>query len=586
MSDQPATHVEPAPKISFPACLKFDALAGFLVFLIALPLCLAIAKASGFPPIAGVLTAVMGGLIPPLLSNSEMTIKGPAAGLIIIVLFCVRDFGFSDGQNPAADVQAYRMALAVGVAAAGVQILLGACKAGVLGDFFPSSAVHGLLASIGVIIMAKQIPAALGVNAPADLEPIPLIMKLPEALLHLHPLVSIVGLSSLALMFLYPMFRTPITKAIPVQLVVLAIAVPLGIYLHLGQPSERWNLHPAASGSTHEPHHSHPGAKEPTKAGTFLVDVPNPASKVIDPHETAGLKMPDFAVLTNFANRDLFFKAWKWVLMFAIIGSLESLLSAKAVDILDPQKRKTNLNRDLMAVGIANLATSMLGGIPMISEIVRSRANVDNGAKTRFANLFHGLFLLLSVALIPFLLKMIPLAALGAMLVFTGFRLAHPREFLHVAKIGWEQLAVFVGTIVGVLATDLLWGIVIGMGIELTINVLNGANPLYLFVPRVQVRQLDPTTYLICPQQCAIFSNWLGIRSKIDSLGLKQNCNITVDLSDTRLVDHTVMEKLHELQRDFQQRDLKLEIVGLEGHSAFSAHPASARKCAAPALAM
>jgi MFS superfamily sulfate permease-like transporter len=585
MSDQKATRLEPAPRVSFPACLPFDALAGFLVFLIALPLCLAIAKASGFPPIAGVLTAVMGGLIPPLLSNSEMTIKGPAAGLIIIVLFCVRDFGFTDGKDPVADVEAYRMALAVGFAAAVVQIVLGLCRAGKLGDFFPSSAVHGLLASIGVIIMAKQIPAAIGVNAPSDLEPIPLILKLPEALRHLHPIVAIIGLSSLAIMFLYPLLRTRLTRAIPVQLVVLAVAIPLGIYLNLGKPSERWNLHPPAAPAIHQSHHTHHGAMEPTKAGLFLVDVPNPATKAIDPHEKAGLKFPNFSVLTNYANREQFYNAWKWVLMFAIIGSLESLLSAKAVDLLDPQKRKTNLNRDLLAIGVANLATSLLGGLPIISEIVRSRANVDNGGKTRLANLFHGLCLLLAVALIPFVLKTIPLAALGAMLVFTGFRLAHPREFLQVFKIGWEQLAVFVGTIIGVLATDLLWGIVIGMSLELIINVINGANPLRLFVPRIEVRQLDADTYLICPKQCAVFSNWLGIRAKIDSLGVKQRRNIVVDLSGTRLVDHTVMERLHELEHDFQERGQKFSIVGLEAHASFSEHPASARKCADPAFA-
>jgi MFS superfamily sulfate permease-like transporter len=582
MSDQKATHLEPAPSVPFPACLRFDVLSGFLVFLIALPLCLAIAKAAGFPPISGVLTAVIGGLIPPLLSNSEMTIKGPAAGLIIIVLFCVRDFGFSDGADPAADVQAYRMALAVGVAAAGVQILLGLCKAGALGDFFPSSAVHGLLASIGVIIMAKQIPAALGVNAPADLEPIPLILKLPEAVLHVHPIVGVIGLASLAIMFLYPLIRLPLVKAVPVQLVVLAIAIPLGLWLQLGKPSDRWNLHPPAGSHSRAAHHDRPGAMEPTKAGQFLVDVPSPATKVVDPAATAGLKIPDFSVLTNPA---LMYKAWKWVLLFAIIGSLESLLSAKAVDILDPQKRKTNLNRDLTAVGIANLAAAMLGGMPMISEIVRSRANIDNGAKTRLANVFHGLFLLLSVALIPFLLKTIPLAALGAMLVYTGFRLAHPKEFWHVAKIGKEQLWVFVGTIIGVLTTDLLWGIVIGMGIELAVNVINGAHPLCLFVPRIDVRKLDEDSYLVCPRQCAVFSNWLGIRAKIDALGLKQNCNIVVDLSATKLVDHSVMEKLHELKRDFAQRGLELTIVGLDGHAALSTHPESGRKCAAPALA-
>ena len=583
MSDQKATHVEPAPKVTFPACLRFDVLAGFLVFLIALPLCLAIAKASGYPPIAGVLSAVIGGLIPPLLSNSEMTIKGPAAGLIVIAVMCVRDFGFTDGKDPAADVHAYQLALGVGVCAAVIQVLFGVFRAGSLGDFFPASAVHGLLASIGVIIMAKQIPLALGVTAPSSLEPIPLILKLPEAVLHAHPIVAIIGISSMAMMFLYPLFRTPITKVLPAQIIVLAVAIPLGMYLNLGKESERWNLEiPGIGGSRHVPAG---GGMEKTKAGAFLVSVPEPATKIIDPKEVSGLKFPDFTAVTDVSHRDMFFKAWKWVIMFAIIGALESLLSAKAVDIVDPQKRKTNLNRDMLAVGVANLFSACLGGLPMISEIVRSRANIDNGAKTRLSNFFHGLFLLLAVSLAPFVLTKIPLAALGAMLVYTGFRLAHPKEFLHVAKIGWEQLAVFVGTIIAVLATDLLIGILIGIGIELVINVIHGANPLYLFFPRVEVRQLDEKTYLICPKQCAVFSNWLGVRSKIDTLGLKQNCNVVVDLSATKLVDHTVMEKLHELERDFAQRGLELLIVGLEDHAALSSHPASGRRSAAPALA-
>lgn len=583
MSDQKATLQEPAFPKSLAGCLRFDVVAGFLVFLIALPLCLAIAKASGYPPIAGVVTAVVGGILTPLFSNSAMTIKGPAAGLIVIAIMCVRDFGFTDGKNPAADVHAYQLALGVGFCAALLQILFGLFKAGSLGDFFPSSAVHGLLASIGVIIIAKQLPLALGVNAPSSIEPIPLILSLPQAMLHIHPLAGVVGVASLALMFFYPLFRTPITKAIPVQIVVLAVAVPLGLYLQLGQKSTRWNLSlPSANqGSVHG---GHPGI-EPTPAGAFLLSMPKSAKQMIDPKEASGLKFPDFTAVTGFGNTGLLLKAWKWVLMFAIIGTLESLLSAKAIDIVDPQKRKTNLNADLLAVGIGNLVAACLGGLPMISEIVRSRANIDNGAKTRLANVFHGLFLLAAAALIPFLLTKIPLAALGAMLVYTGFRLAHPMEFFHVAKIGWEQLTVFVGTIIGVLATDLLWGIVIGVCIELIVNVIHGASPRLLFWPQLEVRQLDEKSCLIAPQQCAVFSNWLAIRSKIASLGLKKNRNIVLDLSATRIVDHTVMEKLAGLRREFQQRGLKLEVVGLDGHDAFSSHPAAARKSVATALA-
>jgi MFS superfamily sulfate permease-like transporter len=219
----------------------------------------------------------------------------------------------------------------------------------------------------------------------------------------------------------------------------------------------------------------------------------------------------------------------------------------------------------------------MIGGLPMISEIVRSRANIDNGAKTKFANLYHGLFLLLAVAFAAGAIRMIPLAALAAMLVYTGFRLAHPREFLHVYKIGREQLVVFVGTLIAVLATDLLIGIFIGIGIELLIQFINGVPLTSLFRPQTEVRQLDERTWLVCPRNSAVFTNWLLIRNKIERYGLAQNMNIVVDLSETRIVDHTVMEKLHQLEHDFAARGIALAIVGLDDHMSFSSHPAAAR---------
>jgi MFS superfamily sulfate permease-like transporter len=262
--------------------------------------------------------------------------------------------------------------------------------------------------------------------------------------------------------------------------------------------------------------------------------------------------------------------------MFAIIGTLESMLSAKAVDTVDPWKRKSSLDRDNVAVGIGNLAAALLGGLPMISEIVRSKANIDNGARTRFANLFHGLFLLLFVASVPWLIHQIPMAALGAMLVYTGFRLASPREFASVYRIGREQLVIFVVTIIAVLATDLLVGMLIGIATKFLIHYINGMPLLSVFQQSVSVEQLDERTKVIRVREAAVFTNWIALRRQIRGVGA--GGDVVIDLSETVLVDHTVMHKLHELELEFEQGERRLEIVGLDDHHSFSPHPHAARK--------
>ena len=523
---------------------RHDLVSGFLVFLIALPLCLAISLASGYPAIAGVFTAIIGGIVGALLSNSELTIKGPAAGLIVIALGCVTEFGFTGGKDPAADQAAFRMALAVGVVAAGFQIVLALLRTGVLGEFFPSAAVHGLLAAIGVIIIAKQIPVAVGLKASG--EPLELLKKIPETLMHMNPQIAVIGGISLLILFGKPLIKNRYVAMIPAQMVVILVAIPLGMYFGLSE-ERQYTLHSHAY--TVGPH--------------LLVDVPFNMFKSI--------ATPDFSGLKHAF-------AWKWVAMYTLIGSLETLLSAKAVDLLDPWKRKTNLNRDLLAVGVGNMAAAFVGGLPMISEIVRSRANIDNGARTRFANLFHGVFLLLCVALLPGLIHHIPLAALAGMLIYTGFRLAHPREFMHVFKIGPEQFIIYVTTVVAVLATDLLVGIGIGIGVKFCIHMMNGVPLRAFFKPLIEVVEEDEHTYRVIAMRSAVFSNWILLRRQLVDAGLVHRKNLIVDLSDTDLVDHTVMEKLHELEGDFQREGLRLEVVGLEEHLPASEHPHATRK--------
>ena len=524
--------------------LRYDLLSGFLVFLIALPLCLAISLASGYPAIAGVFTAIVGGVCGALFSNSELTIKGPAAGLIVIAIGCVTEFGYTGGQDPAADMAAYRLALGVGVAAAGLQIAFALLRTGVVGEFFPTSAVHGMLAAIGVIIIAKQVPVAVGLRSAG--EPLELIGEIPHTLLHLNPEIALIGFISLALLFGLPLFKNRYVRMIPAQLLVIVFAIPLSLYFDL----------------EHNHTYSFQGI-EYFVGEAHLVNVPF--------NLFSAIALPDFSGLSEAF-------AWKWVIMYALIGSLESLLSAKAIDSLDPWKRKTNLNGDLLAVGAGNLASSCIGGLPMISEIVRSRANLDNGARTRFANLFHGLFLLGCVALIPKILHLIPLAALAAMLIYTGFRLAHPREFLHVYKIGKEQFFVFVTTVIAVLATDLLIGIAIGIAAEFLVHFLNAMPVGSFFKPKLEVSDGDGQTCRIKVLHFAVFSNWIALRKRIILLGLNEKKNVVVDFSETWLVDHTVMEKLHELESDFKTQGLMLEIGGLENHKPASAHPQSTRK--------
>ncbi len=526
----------------FPKHWQPDMISGFLVFLIALPLCLGISLACGYPAIAGIFTAIIGGVLATFFSNSELTIKGPAAGLIVIALGCVTEFGFTGGEDPAADLQAYRLALGVGVAAGLIQILFGICRAGILGEFFPTSAVHGLLTAIGVIIIAKQFPVAMGLSPTGT--PLELLANIPHFILNMNPLVGLIGVVSLVIMFGYPFVKNPRLKAIPAPMLVLCITVPLAMWFDIGQ----------------EQTYAFLGQDYPL-GKNFLVAVPE--------NMFYALTFPDFSGLATSIGI-------KYVIMFALIGSIESLLSAKAIDEIDPWKRKTDHDRDMLAVGVGNTLASFVGGLPMISEIVRSKANIDNGARTRFANMFHGLFLLGFVALVPGLINQIPLAALGAMLVFTGFRLASPQEFLHMWQVGREQFVIFVSTVIGVLSTDLLMGIAIGIGVNFLVHLKNGAPPRSLLKTQVTVEPQERDGVVVRVRDSAIFSTWIGLKKTLEPLMTESR--VVLDLSETFLVDHTVMAKLQDMEKAFQEHGSTLVLTGLEQHQRLSSYPTAARK--------
>lgn len=578
VSTPPVTPISP-PTSAFRA----DLLSGFLVFLIALPLCLAIAKASMFPPIAGIWTAVLGGLIATWISNSALTIKGPAAGLIVIVAGAVIDLGMTFGPDLPEDQRlmlGYHLALGVGVASGVIQILFGLCRVGKLGDFFPLAAVHGLLAAIGIIIFSKQIHIVLGVDPPKGLGPLGLLAEIPQSLRHLNPAIALIGFVSLAILFGIPLIKNKMIRRIPSPMLVLLVAVPLGLYFDLDH--RHTYLFPNSLFENFPKEEAHNHFEQFEVGPRFLVDMPevldvvkkrffgNP-SDVPEGTEPPALPFafPDFRSLTSWTGL-------KYLILFSLIGSLESLLSAKAVDLLDPKRRKTNLDRDLTAIGVANTVAAFIGGLPMISEIVRSSANITNGAQTRKANFYHGLFLLAFVLLLPNLIHRIPLAALAAMLVFTGFRLAHPYEFIKTWKIGKEQLAVFLTTIIITLVEDMLVGVLAGVVVEFALHMWHGMSFRAAWKPSIAMDHSEDAICRITVRDAAVFTNWLHLKARINQLGPK--ADVTLDFSDVQLVDHSVMEKLHEMEMEFERAGGKLHVVGLDSHLSLSKHPQASRK--------
>ena len=508
---------------------------GFLVFLIALPLCLGISMASGFPPVAGILTAIVGGMVTKFIGSARLTIKGPAAGLIVIALGAVTELSNGD------PVAGYRRAIAVGVVAGVLQILLALARTGIVGELMPSSVVHGMLAAIGVIIISKQTHTLMGVT-PEGKEPLHLLAEIPHSITQLNPEVFLIGLISLIVLFGLPLIRHKWARKIPGPMIVLALAVPLGYIFDL-RDEHNYSL----LGQVF-----HLGPK-------YLIRLPGSL--------LGALAFPDFSQILSGTSI-------KYIIMFTLVGSIESLLSVTAVDSLDPEKRSSDLNRDLLATGVGNTIASLIGGLPMISEIVRSKANIDSGAKSSWSNFFHGTFLLLSVALIPGLLQQIPLAALAAMLIYTGSRLASPKEFQHAYRIGPEQLLIFVSTLLVTLMTDLLVGVGVGLVLKIVIHLKNKA-PLRSLFRSILKETKDGETLLLEVHDAAIFTNYLGLNNRLKSLEPEVK-RVIIDFENAWVVDHTVLNKLEGIANRWEERELILR--GLENHTAASDHRLSARR--------
>lgn len=523
---------------------RADILSGFLVFLIALPLCLGIAMASGFPPQAGVISAIVGGLLVSRINGSFVTVMGPAAGLIVVILDSVQELGEGDAMA------GYHYTLAAIFFAGLIQILMGVLKAGKMSAFFPSSAVHGMLAAIGIIIMAKQIHVMLGVKPDAQTL-FQTIGAIPASFGEMNPEVAAIGFLGLGILALWTFVRSPRLKMIPAPLIVVLLGMALVKYFDLDD-EHKYLFLPSFQ---FLPHH------EFTIGPKFLVTLPQ---SFMD-----GFAFPNFSLVGEMAF-------WRQVFAISLVGSLESLLSAAAVDKLDPYKRVSDLNRDIAAVGFGNAICGLIGGLPMIAEIVRSSANVNNGAKTGWANFFHGLFLLVFVTMFPKIIHEIPLASLAALLVFTGYRLASPHEFRKTLEIGWDQLGVFLITIVGVLATDLLIGVAIGVVAEFVFHFWRSVNWRDVFGISRDIRESEPGVFHIEVKGAAFFANYLALKS--DLARIPPGKSVIVDFSQISTIDHTVMENLHHFCEDYRGKGGYAEIRGLDCLVATSNHPLAPRK--------
>jgi MFS superfamily sulfate permease-like transporter len=517
------------PKDGLPGMLenlRYDFMAGFFVFLLALPLSLGIAKAGDFPPAMGVLTAMIGGLVVAIFAGSHLTIKGPAAGLITIVAGCVAEVG----GGP----EGWKMALGVMVVAGALQVVIGFMKAGSLSDFFPLSAVHGMLAAIGLIIISKQAHILLGIDPAtlAGMGPVRLYAQIPNSIMNPNGPVAIIGLLSLVVLFGLPKIKSPLVKKIPAPMLVLLIAIPAAMVLDFkGTQPAHILVH----------------------IGDFWKEIAFNA---------------DFSQIGTGAF-------WKYVIMFLLVGSLESCLTVKAIDSLDPWRRQSNFNKDLIAVGAGNTLAAVVGGSPMISEVARSSANVGFGARTRWSNFFHGFCLFISMLLLIPVIEMIPNAALAAMLIFVGYRLASPGLFFKTYKIGSEQLTIFLVTILTTVATDLLVGIAAGIAVKFVFHIVNGASLGNLFKARYQLKETD-TQYYMNVQDAAIFSNLIGFKKALTRF--KPGKEVVLDFSRATLVDHTFMEFLEHFEEQYTEAGGAVTVKGFERFEPFSNHPLAGRK--------
>ena len=504
--------------------LRHDLPAGLSVFLVALPLCLGIALASGAPIYAGLLSGIIGGLVVALISGSQLAVSGPAAGLTTLVAASIISLG---------DYKIFLLAVMV----AGLfQLTLGLLKLGAIANYFPSSVIKGMLAAIGIILISKQIPLSLGYDQPNFWTSGFLNLFSSQHFLgsfdyinhHITRGAILITVVSLIILVLLQQPFAKKLKIIPAPLVVVVIGIIINIFFTNA-------------------------ASDFSLKQSQLVNIPS--------NIFASISFPDFTKL--FSTTEI----WKDGLIIGLLATLETLLCIEAVDKLDKRNRITPVNRELIAQGIGNMTCGLLGGIPMTAVVVRGAANVDAGGRTKLSAFTHGLFLLLAVLLVPFLLNKIPYASLAAILLVTGYNLTKPKLFRNMWSLGWKQFLPFLITIIVILSTDLLIGVSIGLLISTYFIVQNNFRAEYK-ITKTQHNGIE--TEYIKLNSNVTFLNKVKLRKALDEV--PENSVLIIDGSECNFIDYDILEIVSEYENKAHERHIELYLKGINKVNVTAVH--------------
>jgi len=512
---------------------------GFVVSLIALPLGLGLAMASEAPPISGVIAAVVGGVLVSILGGSHVTIAGPGNGLVGVLLVAITALGL---EATYAAIICSGMLLAI----------LGFLRMGKLADFFPASAIQGMLAAIGLIILGKQFHIMLGNRLKLE-GSVDYLLAIPNTVTGIFHYsdqglvyAAISGIFALAIMVFYSKIHNKLLHLIPAPMWIVLISIGFSYWFEL--VLERPN---------------------PISAAYMLSGIPS-VGEIVEQIPT-----PDFSYWRSAGF-------WGSVIAITLIASIESLLSIKAVDQLDPEKRRSNVNRDLKALGLATIGSGFLGGLNVVTVIARSSVNVNNGGSNRTSNFAHAFFLVVFIGLFSTQLTRIPLPALMAILVYTGYKLASPSQLIKMFRIGKEQVLIFITTLLMTLFVGLITGIISGIAMTFLIHILLNKDAELFFKnfrkPNVLMfkENYGDHKYYINVKHYCTFLNFYRLKEKLDQI--PENEDVVLDLSLCKFVDHTVLSNLNAYQDVFSKRDGHLEIIGLDQHDADTQHPFANRR--------